>query len=79
VIEGAELFDDFIARAQGAFKEALSYPGPVLIVAHNAIYWGIQDALNLPKRDIENAVPFYHSPPERSSSSWRVGSLTKDF
>lgn len=78
MIEGAELFDDFITRAQDAFKEALSYPGPVLIVAHNAIYWGIQDALNLPKRDIKNAVPLYHSPPEHSSSSWRISPLTKE-
>ncbi len=76
-IEKAELYNDFIGRAQKAFKEALSHPSPVLIVAHNAIYWGIQKALNLPNCDIENATPLYHLPPEHSSFSWLVSNVTK--
>ena len=71
-IEGAELYEEFIFRAQIAFKEALSQGGPVLIVAHNAVYWGIQEALNLPKLDIKNAVPLYHLPPKHSSFPWFV-------
>jgi len=76
-IEKAELYNEFIVRSQKAFKEALSHPSPILIVAHNAVYWGIQEALKLPKHDVENAVPLYHLPPEHSSSPWVVYNITK--
>lgn len=78
IIENAELYTKFIERAQKAFKEALSYPDPILIVAHNAIYWGIQEALKLPKHDIKNAVPLYHCPPQEPSASWSVCEITED-
>lgn len=71
-IEGAESYSEFTARAQRAFKEALLHPSPVLIVAHNAIYGGILEVLEVQKRDIENGVPFYHFPPAPSAPSWFV-------
>lgn len=71
-IEKAELYAEFTARAQKAFEDALCYQGPVLIVAHNAIYGGIQEALKLSNHDIENGIPVYHLPPVHSSSSWLV-------
>lgn len=77
IIEEAEPYDAFIERAQKAFKEALSYPSPVLIVAHNAVYWGIQNALELPRLDIDNAMPLYHLPSEHSSLPWVVHNIRK--
>lgn len=71
-IEGAEFYAEFAARAQKAFKEALLHPSPLLIVAHNAIYGGIQEALDLPKYDIENGIPLYHLPPSPSTPFWFV-------
>ncbi|MBL8675817.1 MAG: histidine phosphatase family protein [Alphaproteobacteria bacterium] len=71
-IKGAESYTEFTARAQRAFKEALLHPTPVLIVAHNAVYGGIQEALKVQKRDIENGIPLYHFPPVPSAHSWFV-------
>lgn len=78
IIKAAEPYSEFIGRAQKAFKEALSHPSPVLIVAHNAIYWGIEEALKLPNHDIGNAMPLYHIPPEHSSFPWVVCDITRD-
>ncbi|OJW49644.1 MAG: hypothetical protein BGO67_03825 [Alphaproteobacteria bacterium 41-28] len=74
-IEGAESYTEFTARAQRAFKEALLHPSPVLIVAHNAIYGGIQEALKVQKHDIENGTPFYHLPPSPSAPFWSVSKV----
>ena len=72
LIESAESYAEFIIRIQKTFKEALSHPSPVLIVAHNAVYGGIQEVLKLQKHDIGNGVPFYHLPPSPSTPFWSV-------
>lgn len=71
-IEEAEPYATFAARAQNAFKEALLHPSPILIVAHNAIYGGIQEALKVQNHDIENGIPLHHLPPSPSTPFWSV-------
>ncbi|MBI3516578.1 MAG: histidine phosphatase family protein [Proteobacteria bacterium] len=63
LIEGAETFEGFMARALGGLNQALAHPGPVLIVAHAGIYWAIQRYARLERTLLENCRPVRHDPP----------------
>ena len=61
---GAETAAAFNARVLAAMNAALDRPGPVLVVAHGGVYWGVERAASLTtERSIANAAPIYHAPP----------------
>jgi broad specificity phosphatase PhoE len=70
IIEGAETFEGFMARALGGINQALAHPGPVLIVAHAGIYWAIQRHARLERTYLENGRPVRHDPPSAAVPGW---------
>lgn len=61
--EGCESFIDLRARARSAIGRALALPGPVLVVAHGALWRGFRAEAGLPA-DIRtpNAQPLWVAP-----------------
>jgi broad specificity phosphatase PhoE len=72
--EGAEDFEAFMARALAAINTALSYPGPVVIVAHGGVYWAIDRCLGTARmaHGLPQAVPVLHTPPEGEQEWLRI-------
>ena len=70
IIEGAETFEGFMARALGGINQALAHPGPVLIVAHAGVYWAIQRHARLERTYLENGRPVRHDPPSTEAPGW---------
>ncbi len=72
-LEGAEPYEQFIERALNGINEALSHPGPVLIVGHGAVYRAVKIHARL---DIDfrlaNGVPVRHEPPSDGTPWWRA-------
>lgn len=78
-IDGAESFEDFLARGRTAINDVLTdarrFPAPPLIVAHGGIYWAIERALSGQcdtVNDVPNARPLRHIPPARPGGVWRI-------
>lgn len=59
-LEGVEAFSVFTNRVMKGLQQALILQGPVLVVAHGAVYWAIQEALGLPFMDLPNCMPVLH-------------------
>lgn len=76
--DGAETYDDFMARALRGVNAALDRPGPVLIVAHAGVYWSIQEHGQFERIRIPNGVPLHHAPPVAESQSWIATLLAAD-
>ena len=63
VPENAESVDRFYDRVRAAMAEALNRPGPVLVVAHGGVYWGVERCASfVTAGSIANAAPILHSP-----------------
>jgi probable phosphoglycerate mutase len=63
--EGAEPFADLRARAVRAINRALESPGPVLVVAHGALWRAFRQAAGLEANiRTPNALPLWVEPPE---------------
>jgi broad specificity phosphatase PhoE len=61
---GAETLDAFHSRVLAAVNEALDRPGPVLIVGHGGVYWGVERHGGFTTHlSIPNAAPILHTPP----------------
>lgn len=69
-VEGTEPYHEFAVRVARGLNEALSYPGPILIVAHGALYWTVQEILKLPITATHNCTPIYHEPPTTITPFW---------
>ncbi len=71
VPEGAEPYGRFIERALAAVNEALTRPGPVLIVSHGGVHWAVRQHARLDE-DLEmvNGVPLRHLPPRPDAPWW---------
>jgi len=68
--EGGEPFGDLTDRAVAAFGEALERPGPVLVVAHGALWRGIRGVFGMdPDVRTRNGVPILAEPVE---GGWRL-------
>jgi len=56
---------DFMQRAVNGINKALSYPGPVLIVAHGGVHWAMCYFMKIQQHDkfVENCIPlhFHHN------------------
>jgi broad specificity phosphatase PhoE len=74
VIEGGERYPDFLERALRGLNEALTHPGPVLVVAHGGIFWAIERyALKRPQSGVPNCTLFKLEPLE--DESWALTEL----
>ncbi len=61
--DGAEPFLDLRARATAAINRALAQPGPVLVVAHGALFRALRAEMGLePNVRTPNATPFWCTP-----------------
>lgn len=70
---GGEKLNDFVDRVMDAVVEALSHPGPVMIVAHGGAYWALQHRLGLDAAyNIANAVPVLF---KQDENQWVVESV----
>lgn len=78
-IEGAETYPDFLMRSNTAIGQALSHPGPVLIISHGGVYWSILETLRLKQSALErlyNCDVIKVSPPSRETNPWTISLLT---
>ncbi len=74
--KGAESYKDFSARIISALNTILKEDGPILIVAHRAVFWPIADVTGLnANEDIANACPIYLEPPVIKNASWRLSEI----
>ena len=69
--QGAESFRDLRARAIKAINQALTYPAPVLVIAHGALFRGLRADMGLdPHFRTHNAVPTWCQPPDGPDQAW---------
>lgn len=74
---GVESYTDFIERGRLAVNEALTHPGPVLIVAHGGIYMAINKMLGEKHQHVlANGQPVRHDPPNDQTAHWQVDHIT---
>lgn len=70
---GAEPFAALRERVTLAINRALAQPGPVLIVAHGALFRAVRSAMGLvPNIRTPNATPIYCEPPASQGSAWTL-------
>ena len=70
---GAETYDIFTARVLRGLATALGHPGPVLIVAHRAVFWPIERHCRIAgDDDLPNAHPVRLDPPKPGTEAWRA-------
>ncbi len=67
VVESAETYEGFLARAECAVDRILAAGdpagAPLLLVAHGGIYWAVQRALDTRiEGDLSNCLPVLHRP-----------------
>jgi broad specificity phosphatase PhoE len=69
----AEPFDALLARAVAAVNRATARPGPVLVVAHGALFRALRLAFgHEPNVRTPNALPIRCEPPADGGTAWRV-------
>ncbi|MCE9650461.1 MAG: histidine phosphatase family protein [Parvibaculum sp.] len=68
--DGAEVYDDFLARALRGINTALEHKGPVLIVAHGGVFWSIVQHAKLDLLNAKNARVMRHHPPQPDCPGW---------
>lgn len=70
-IPGAEIYTQFLSRVVRAISKSVSLPGPVLIVSHGGVFWGIQEFARLGEHfDLPNASPVCLRPPIQDGGAW---------
>lgn len=57
-----ECYIDFMNRASRGITEALSFPGPVLVVAHGGVYWALEQFTQSGDKEIPNCSPAFYEP-----------------
>jgi probable phosphoglycerate mutase len=69
----AETFQDLLARAVRAVNRALEQPGPVLVVAHGALFRALRLALGHEANvRTPNALPLHITPPAEGGTVWEI-------
>jgi probable phosphoglycerate mutase len=70
---GAEPFAALVARAVAAVNRATARPGPVLVVAHGALFRALRLAFgHEPNVRTPNALPILCAPPAEGEAIWTV-------
>ncbi len=73
---GAETFAALRARTVAAINRATALPGPVLVVAHGALWRAFRYEAGLPSNvRTPNALPLFAQPPETGWPEWRLTAL----
>jgi probable phosphoglycerate mutase len=73
---GAEPYAHFLQRVAVGLNKALEGPQEVLIVAHLAVYWAIEEALGYPPGpETSNGVPLLHTPHATNAEAWTIVGL----
>jgi probable phosphoglycerate mutase len=71
--EGGETFAELRDRAVRGVNRALARPGPVLMVAHGALFRALRQAAGLEANvRTPNALPLLMEPPESGATAWRI-------
>lgn len=71
--DGAESFATLRERAVRGVNRALALPGPVLVVAHGALFRALRQAAGLEANvRTPNALPLWMEPPAAGESAWRI-------
>lgn len=71
--EGGETFVELRDRAAAAVNRALTRKGPVLVVAHGALFRALRQAMGLePNIRTPNALPLRMEPPAAGETAWRI-------
>lgn len=74
---GAESFQALLARAVAAVNRATALRGPVLVVAHGALFRALRLAFgHEPNVRTPNALPIWCAPPDEPGQPWRVDPLS---
>ncbi|MXP62352.1 histidine phosphatase family protein [Roseomonas sp. M0104] len=74
--EGAESFAQLRARTAAAINHCLALPGPVLVVAHGALWRAFRADAGLPPNvRTPNALPMWVTPPAPGETAWRFEPL----
>jgi len=74
--ENAETYADFTKRVFAAVNTVLEQNGTPLIVAHGAVFWPLNDHMQLELGyDLPNARPLHLSPPEAGQERWLLTEL----
>ncbi|MCQ4160711.1 histidine phosphatase family protein [Roseomonas sp. GC11] len=74
--EGAESFSQLRARTVAAINHCLEAPGPVLVVAHGALWRAFRAEAGLPANvRTPNALPMWVTPPAPGETAWRFDPL----
>ncbi|KAA2213151.1 histidine phosphatase family protein [Teichococcus oryzae] len=75
--EGGESFAALRERTVGAINFCLEQPGPVLVVAHGALWRAFRAEAGLPANvRTPNALPMWVTPPAPGEESWRFEPLS---
>ena len=69
--EGAESFAQLRERTVAVLDRCLAKPGPVLVVAHGALWRAFRQAAGLPANvRTPNALPLWVTPPAKGETAW---------
>jgi len=69
--EGAESFAQLRERTVAVLDRCLAKPGPVLVVAHGALWRAFRQAAGLPANvRTPNALPLWVTPPAEGETAW---------
>jgi len=75
-IPGAESYKSFLTRALQGINKAISNPGPVLIVSHGGVFWGVQKFAQLGTQyELTNCVPVLLRAPNSNHIPWGMTSI----
>lgn len=68
---GGEFLNDFVDRVMAAVVEALTHPGPILVVSHGGAYWALQHRLGIDDgNNIANAIPVLIKSCDEDAKQW---------
>lgn len=71
--DGGESFAALTARTVPAINRAIARPGPVLVVAHGAVFRALRAVMgHEPNVRTRNAVPIWCAPPAAPAAPWGV-------
>ena len=73
---GAESYRSLLQRVAAGLNHALDGSPEVLIVAHLAVYWAVEEALgHAPGPETANGLPLLHLPPASAAGAWCISPL----
>ena len=76
---GGEPFEDFANRVIAGINQALTHPGPVLIVSHGGVFHALRSRSRIELNgDMPNCIPVYLSPLFDRNLGWRMEQVRKN-